>query len=397
MKIAHFSDCFFPTVNGVSTSIDSLSCGLASQGSQVMLIVPEVPQNRQFYNSDVTDRQEISDVSGGSLLIRKFSSAVMPQLKDNRIGFPWPFKIWKDIKNFNPKAVHIHTPGTIGLMGLIWAKLNKKPICFTHHTLFEEYLTYFPLPPWAAYPLVLGWLKIFWKASDKVIAPSEEIKLRVEQQGCRTQVTVIPTGVDSDFAENGDPLRLRRELGTDRAPFLYVGRLAYEKSIDFILKALALVKKKYGFEVPFALIGGGPAEEDLRCLSASLGLEKNVHFLGWRSREHLKDYYKSALAFLFASQTETQGLVIIEAESAGLPAVAVKASGVNEAVPCGSPLLSEPGNLESFADHIADLWQNPDKAAALGRLGRIHAAGNFSRASVLRLYSRFYADLAEHI
>ncbi len=144
MKIVQFTDCYFPTINGVCSSIKSLVFGLAKMNHEILVIAPSVPVKSNNLSIENNSNKENSYEKNIKFIY--LSSVVMPQLKDNRIGFPWPWKIWSEIKKFSPDLIHIHTPGTVGLMGLIYAKLFKVPYMFTHHTLFEEYLTYFPLP-----------------------------------------------------------------------------------------------------------------------------------------------------------------------------------------------------------------------------------------------------------
>ncbi|MBQ7529019.1 glycosyltransferase, partial [bacterium] len=118
MRIVHFSDCYFPAVNGVSSSIHTLKGELNKRGLEVLLVIPRY------------DKAKITES------IITLSSIPMPKLPDNRLGLPWPWKVFKRISKFAPEVIHIHTPGTVGLIGLIWAKLNKVPYYFTNHSLF---------------------------------------------------------------------------------------------------------------------------------------------------------------------------------------------------------------------------------------------------------------------
>ena len=140
-----------------------------------------------------------------------------------------------------------------------------------------------------------------------------------------------------------------------------------EKSIDFLLKAFRDYRQVGGL-AHFALIGGGPEQENLKRITLELGIGGCCHFLGYRQREHLKDYLAATKMFLFASQTETQGLVLLEAAAAGVPVVAVRASGVNEAVePEGSGLLTSPGQLAEFVEAMRRLDQDTDLHARLSQ------------------------------
>ncbi|MBQ7528354.1 glycosyltransferase, partial [bacterium] len=240
---------------------------------------------------------------------------------------------------------------------------------------FDEYLIYFPLPEKIAKWIIIKWLNFFWNNAQAVISPSAEVAERMKYQGCKSDVVVIPTAIDEKLFENGDEELLRKELNLERRPLLYVGRIAYEKSLDFLLKVLHNLKDK-GHNLPFVLIGDGPAKSDLQRQAERLGIR--AYFLGWRKREELKDYYASAEAFIFASQTETQGLVVAEAESARLPVIAVKASGIVEAVPAEDNLLVDSMDVEVFAQNILHILQDKPFKDDLIRRGREHVKAHFS-------------------
>ena len=402
MKIVQFTDCYFPTINGVCSSIKSLVFGLAKMNHEILVIAPSVPIKSN--NSSIEDNANKENSHEKNIKFIYLSSVVMPQLKDNRIGFPWPWKTWSEIKKFSPDLIHIHTPGTVGLMGLIYAKLFKVPYMFTHHTLFEEYLTYFPLPGALSKKIILAWMRLFWNNSFLVVAPSRKVSQRLLEQGCKAPFKVIPSGLHLDSFRNGQSDRLQKELNLSDKPFLYVGRVAYEKSIDFIIKAFsALVDKlktegistdKNAENLPhLVIIGDGPARASLEKLVENKALSSLVHFLGWRKREELKDYYASSLAFLFASETETQGLVVAEAEAAGLPVIAVKASGVDEALPPEENLSVESGKLDQFAHYMHELWKDRKKAQEVGLAASQFVENNFSEKTVLATYEDVYNSL----
>ena len=402
MKIVQFTDCYFPTINGVCSSIKSLVFGLAKMNHEILVIAPSVPVKSNNLSIENNSNKENSYEKNIKFIY--LSSVVMPQLKDNRIGFPWPWKTWSEIKKFSPDLIHIHTPGTVGLMGLIYAKLFKVPYMFTHHTLFEEYLTYFPLPGALSKKIILAWMRLFWNNSFLVVAPSRKVSQRLLEQGCKAPFKVIPSGLHLDSFRNGQRDRLQEELKLSDKPFLYVGRVAYEKSIDFIIKAFSVFVDKLKVEnvsidksaenLPhLVLIGDGPARADLEKLVENKALSSLVHFLGWRKREELKDYYASSLAFLFASETETQGLVVAEAEAAGLPVIAIKASGVDEALPPEDNLSVDSGQTEKFVAYMYELWKDRKKAQALGLSASQFVENNFSEKTVLATYEDVYNSL----
>jgi len=237
------------------------------------------------------------------------------------------------------------------------------------------------------------------------VAPSRKVSQRLLEQGCQAPFKVIPSGLHLDSFRNGKCDKLQKELNLSYKPFLYVGRVAYEKSIDFIIKAFSALNDKLKTEgqlreksaeaLPhLVIIGDGPARASLERLVNSKNLSLLVHFLGWRKREELKDYYASSLAFVFASETETQGLVVAEAEAAGLPVIAVKASGVDEALPPEENLGVDSGKVDQFAQYMYELWKDRKKAKEIGLAASQFVESNFSEKTVLATYQSIYDSLS---
>lgn len=340
MRIAHFSDCYTPRINGVTTSIQVLKRALEREGHEVHLFVP------RYLRENPSEEH-----------IHRIASMYMPLQPEDRMGIPWPPAQMRQLYGQKFDIVHVHTPFNMGWMGYSKALVGRVPMVFTHHTLWEEYAHYLK-----GVPLRLGrWVgqqlcDFYFRRARAVVMPSHEVA-RAIQGRLRCPYEVIPTGIDCAALRGGDPEVARREIGLSAEDnlFLYVGRMGKEKSIDFLIRAFADYRKEGG-QAHFALVGGGPEQENLKRLTSELGLTQVCHFLGYRQRERLKDYLAATRVFLFASQTETQGLVLIEAAAAGVPVVAVRASGVNEAVePDGSGLLTSPGQMEEFVAAIRRL------------------------------------------
>lgn len=345
MRIAHFSDCYTPRINGVTTSIQVLKRALEREGHEVHAFVPRYQRQ---------DPQESH--------VHRIGSVYMPLQPEDRMGVPWPPARMRQLYSQKFDVIHVHTPFNMGWMGYSKAFFGRTPMVFTHHTLWEEYAHYLKVVP-----LKLGrWVgrqlcDFYFRRAKAVVMPSQEVAEAIKGR-LRCPYAVIPTGIDCKALQHGDARAAREELrlGADEPLFLYVGRMGKEKSIDFLLKAFRAYRQAGG-KAHFALIGGGPELENLKRMTVEMGIESNCHFLGYRQRDRLKDYLAATRLFLFASQTETQGLVLLEAAAAGVPVVAVRASGVNEAVdPEGSGLLTSPGQLEEFLAAIRRLDGDPE-------------------------------------
>jgi 1,2-diacylglycerol 3-alpha-glucosyltransferase len=376
LNIAIFSDCYRPRINGVVTSIESELAGLLALGHKVTLITPSYPNQSSQSEPGIV----------------RLPSHAMRRWPDDRSSIPWPPSlIWK-LYRTKWDVIHLHTPFNLGLLGLLFARRRPTPVVFTHHTQWEEYSHYIPYI-WGSWArrLARRICDFFFDRASLIVCPSAEIQLSLNSRRPELHTTVLPTGIDAELFENGDPQPIFEELNLpqDTQLLVYVGRLGPEKSVDFLLQCHRKLLETHP-DAHLLVIGGGPGTQALEELNQSMNLVDRCHFLGWRPRETLRDYFAAARAFVFASQTETQGLVLLEAAAAALPVVAVRASGVNEAVLDGKTgLLSDPGDHTAFVTHIQQLLDDPIRQRAVGQQARQHVKAFSSRECVAKLLDCF--------
>ncbi len=343
MRIAIFSDCFEPAINGVVTSLGLQREALKDLGCQVDLFCPSYPQP----HDDDSD-------------IFRLAAVPFPLHKAEQMTFPWPPRLLRRAWTQDYDLVHVQTPFTVGLLGLAMAWSRRIPRVFHHHTLWEEYVEYLPIPRSMTEGLAIALCRALAQSCQRVIAPSERVKNRFAEQGVRRPIDVIPTGIRASRFQNGTP---RPELRDGDEICLYVGRLAFEKSLDLLLEVFAEIHAQR----PHArlwLVGDGPARGALEAQARDLGVAEVCTFFGFVPRETLRDFVASARIFLFTSLTETQGLVVLEAQSGGLPVVAVRASGVDEAVADGvGGRLLEPGDRSGLVSASLKILEDPDLQA----------------------------------
>ncbi|MBQ7569019.1 glycosyltransferase [bacterium] len=361
-----FSDCYYPTINGVSTSIKVLAQSLLDNGHQVLLVVPDhpnaVPESDAFFRSGVR--------------VLRVPSKPCKYHADNRVVSPGVFYKWDVLREFAPEIIHIHTPFEMGKWGIKWGKRFKIPCVFTYHTMLEQYTHYVKMPKFIAVIYARILTKSFCKKCQAVIAPSRYVanyltsKLRV-----RRPVSVIPTGVPSDIFTGGDMCEAAKYVPKVGAThLLYVGRLAKEKNLDFIWQAFASLRPRYP-ALRLLIVGDGPYREYLQNLTKLMRLEDSIIFVGWQPRERLRHFYALARCLVFASQTETQGLVLTEAQAAGVPVVAVRAGGVEESVRDGaSGYLVNPGDISAFVERITRVIENGEVFVSMSRAARAWAS-----------------------
>lgn len=355
VRIAIFSDCYYPTVNGVVTSIKLQLEALRGLGHKVDLYCPVYPKRCE--DDEFTYRM---------------SAFPFPFHKAEQVTLPWPPAVIRRFWREPYDVCHLQTPFNVGMMGLGAAWARGIPRVFHHHTLWEEYVDYLPVPKKATQVASIAVCRWLAERCQGVIAPSEKVKARFADQGVSRPIAVIPTGIRGDDFRNGTA---RPELSKGEQVCLYMGRLAHEKSLDVLVRVFARLHQERP-ETRFWLVGDGPARPALEQQVAEAGLSAAVRFFGFVDRMTLKDFLASAKLFLFASETETQGLVLLEAQAAGVPVVAVRASGVDEAVEHESTgFMVEPGDEEAMVAHGLRLLGDPELYEEFAQAAQKWSAG----------------------
>ena len=352
MRVLMVSDVYFPRVNGVSTSIETFRRTLAGLGIEVRLVVPRY--------ADEADEPGVVRVPG---------RPVPGDPEDRLVG-------WRAMQREVLAAardcdlIHVQTPFVAHYAGLKAARTLGLPVMATYHTLFEEYLQHY-----AAF-LPAGWLRgqarAFSRrqcnALDTVVVPSTAMRQRLESYGVTTPLHVLPTGIPTAQFARGDgaDFRQRHGIPPGRPVVLFVGRVAHEKNIGFLLEALAHTRRLRS-DVLLVVAGEGPALADLQAQVKMLGLQDAVSFIGYLDRrESLPDCYAAADVFAFASCTETQGLVLLEAMAAGLPVVALSEMGTTDILDSGRGSISPPAIPQVFGETLAHVLNHPAAWQHLG-------------------------------
>jgi glycosyltransferase involved in cell wall biosynthesis len=207
------------------------------------------------------------------------------------------------------------------------------PLVFTHHTLYEENVHYVPGNEEALKRFVIELSTGYANLADKVFAPSESVMELMQAHGVQSSIEVVPTGIDVKKFIHGDGQAVRKQHNIPADAFVvgHVGRLAPEKNLEFLAWAVANFLKSQP-AAHFLVVGKGPSEEVIQQIILQEGLQDRFHMAGVLKGDDLINAYHAMDVFVFASQSETQGLVLTEAMAAGIPVVAVDAPGVREVV-----------------------------------------------------------------
>lgn len=380
MNILFVSDVYFPRINGVSTSIQTLRGQLQALGHRVHLIAPD-------YYSPSDDESWITRVPSHYLLFDP---------EDRLMRYGRALSMSADIRKEDYDLVHIHTPFAAHYLGLKLARRLGIPCVETYHTFFEDYMHhYLPLLP---KPLLRAVARSLSRrqcnAVKAVVAPSQPMLDALRSYGVRALAEVIPTGLDEHSFVPGDGVRFRSRyrIPADRPVMLFVGRVAHEKNIAFLLRMMA----ELGRSRPDALLviaGEGPATDALHQEAKHLGLQDNVLFIGYLDRNtELHDCYRAADVFVFSSLTETQGLVLLEAMAQGVPVVAIAEMGTKSILREGNGALIAPQEERVFAERVLSLLADDEKRKALGTIAHEYAL-HWSAKNMAERMLKFYREV----
>jgi 1,2-diacylglycerol 3-alpha-glucosyltransferase len=312
LRVGFFTEVYRPVVNGVVASVDALAEGLRARGHEVYCFAPKVPG----YDEAVGP-------------VYRMPSLPLPAAGPYRLTIPLLSR--RNVQNIVRRLsiVHVHSPFITGWMGMRYARRYGMPLIYTYHTKLEEYAHYVPFEPnatrFAAEVLTRG----FADQADVVVVPTPAMAARLRELGVAARIEIVPTGIDLLRLGAGrrDPeLRARLGVRDGARMLLFVSRLAREKNVDVLLRALALTPGN----VQLIIGGDGPERGALEMLAKELHIGERVTFAGPIDRDALPDLYASCDAFVFPSTTETQGLVQAEALAAGALVIAADATSNRE-------------------------------------------------------------------
>jgi len=267
--------------------------------------------------------------------------------------------------------IHIQTPFVAHYAGVRLARRLGVPCIETYHTFFEEYLFhYLPILPKSAWRAVARLLsRRQCNRLDGLVVPSAAMRDVLVRYGVRTTMRVIPTGMPGDAFVEGDgaAFRARHGIAPGRPTLVFVGRVAFEKNIEFLLRVAAELKRTSHPDIALIVAGEGPAETPLRRLGTELGLADNLRFVGYLERgAELNGCYRAGDAFVFASRTETQGLVLLEAMSLSVPVVSTAVMGTRDILAAGQGALVAEENVANFAAQVRRLLDDTELRQRLG-------------------------------
>lgn len=313
MKIGIFTDCYYPQVNGVVTSILMLEEELIKLGHEVTIVTVKVPHH-------IDDKPNVL----------RINSIPFAKWKEFRLGVPFFSETYKSIKHMNFDVIHTHTEFSVGVLGKYMARSLEIPCIHTYHTMYEDYTHYI-------YNLKHGknvvkriikkGSKQYVKKYDGIIAPTDKTRYALRSYGVKNDIYVVPTGIDLHAFHKYDidnpkikNILNKYNITQDDNIILSLGRVSEEKSIQTIINQMDSILR-VNPNTKLIIVGDGPYKKKLEKLCQSLNLAEHVVFTGQVEFSEVSYFYSIANVFVSASKTETQGLTIMEAMASGVPVI----------------------------------------------------------------------------
>ncbi|MBQ0051539.1 MAG: glycosyltransferase [Treponema sp.] len=365
MKIAMFTDAYYPRINGVTVSVHSYATELTKLGHEVTVVCLEYTELQQ--KNSLFDEKS-SDNRSPFKIVRIPSMPLIFSKEDRMVRLDKWYRVKRAMKKFQPDVIHINSEGSVGYLGAIYAHHKHVPFVYTFHTMWEDYLANYVsfLPDSSLRRLGRDIVKFYLRRADVLIAPTHRISDVVESYGVKKSVEVLPTGIPDEKEKSS----LIRQLQISKQLFkkfpqlrgkkimLFVGRVVKEKNLAFLYDVLVEVQKKNP-KTALLFVGAGPYLEELKELAEERNLASSVAFAGYMPSEDLVYFYKLASVFTFPSKTETQGLVTVEAMLAGLPVVAVGEMGTLDVMQGDNGGFMVQENVQEFAEKTLSLMRQP--------------------------------------
>lgn len=361
MRIAIFSECYTPVPNGVVTSIVNLRETLRSWGHTVYVFAPG---SRQPEDDEHIFR--------------------LPELPFPRhpYHFARPFpRVKTNFPALKVDVIHCQHPFVVGNLGAELSEKHNIPMVYTAHSRYDMMVaTAKSQMVRTMVPKAMqGIVRRFCGRADYVITPSKNTRDALREEGIRARYVVIPSGVRPPAPRPNARVDIRSQLGIppEKPVLLYLGRLGPEKRVDLILESVAMMKH-IGLPEPLRdfhviLAGDGQCRHDLEVQTAELGIQNRVTFTGMIPPAEVGNWYSASDIFVFPSALETQGMVLLEAMTMGLPCITVNEGGASEMVVEGETGFCIPQTCHAFAKSMNRLLIDPALRQKFGEAGRVRA------------------------
>ena len=392
MRIGIFTETYTPYISGLVTSEVMLKHALEKQGHEVYVVTA----NLESFKYEYDEEERVLKIPG-----------LKTGIYDSRLTSIYPIRAINKIRSWNLDVIHSQTEFAVGTFARLFAKQYNIPLVHTYHTLYEDYVHYITKGHFKrSSKKLVEYLSKFYceTTATELIVPTNKIyKLFKEKYKFEKNIHIIPTGIEVErfYKENQDPKEietLREVLKLKPKDFviLFVGRIAEEKNIKFLIHSHKELLKKHD-NMKLIIVGDGPDKDEYEEYTKKLGIEDNVIFTGKAAWKDMPYYYHVADIFATASKTETQGLTIIEAMAANTIPVCMRDEAFQSMVTEDlNGLFFE--TEEEYQKQILRLYENHDELARFDKQARIQAEHYSSKNygdRVLEVYHRAIKEKEE--
>lgn len=391
MKIAIFSDNFYPELGGIQDSLASLGLELSKRGHQINFYAPKYSA-KDFSVAKIPNKE--INLGKNVKIIRFFSLPVPSPTKQSRLVVPLGLR-WRQTAEFKPDIIHSHTFFGLGIEAIVAARRLKLPLVGTNHWSITEFGCYYPkfCEEWFK-RISLKYVIWFYNQCDYVTAPARFLLEEMSKSGLRKPNQIVSNQINTAvFNKKYDREKARKRFKLSAATIMFAGRLGREKNIEVIIRAVELVKKEIK-NINFAIAGHGSDEVRLKKLTKDLYLKKEVKFMGTFDHENLAKLYQASDIFVIASTTEVQSMVTMQAMACGLPAIGVNWRTMPELINDRNGFLVESGNHKQLAKKIIFLLKNKGQRIKLGQ-GAYEFVQQFSAANIAKKWEELYKKTVE--
>ena len=327
MRIGIFTETYTPYISGLVTSELMLKNALEKKGHEVYVVTANLTSSKYEYDK----KEKVLRIPG-----------IPTGIYDSRLTSIYPIKAINTIRSWNLEVIHSQTEFAIGTFARLFAKQYNIPIVHTYHTMYEDYVHYITKGHFdKSSKKLLEYLTKFYcdKTINELIVPTKKAyDLFKEKYNVQRNIHIIPTGIEverfyKEKIELKKIIKLKKQYNLSKRDFVavFVGRIAEEKNIPFLIELTEnLIKEKPNFKL--LIIGDGPDKDTYEQITKEKHCEKNIIFTGKVPWDDIPIYYQLGNIFISASQSETQGLTIIEAMAASLPALCINDESFRDTV-----------------------------------------------------------------
>lgn len=348
MKIVIFTDAFIPQYNGIVTTTISLVKGLADKGHKIYIIAPKYKNFKEFEYSNVKVIRVISIPAG-----------FYPDFKLTNFFSP---NIFRFLKKEKVDIIHFQTPLTLGIQAVILSKVLKVPLVGTYHTFIadEQYLKHIKLDYKKVKELAWKYSKLYYNRCDLITCPTEIAKKELLKNSFNEPIKAISNGIDPKIFDNSKSKQIKNKYNPNGNLLLFVGRIAHEKNVLYLLRCFKLIVRKMP-ETKLFLIGDGPQMKEVKRKIKQLDLSKNIILTGRIDHDKLakSGIFGACDLFITASTTETQGITMLEAQANGIVSLGIDEGGTKDLIKNNyNGFLIENNNKEDFVDKVVLLLKD---------------------------------------